>query len=213
MSCYEFAWVVDGFDVEDDATLDRLYETFDDVAAGSVAGRVTVDFVIEAEGPAEALFTTLDRFREAFPRASVLRLDRDLVAIPDIADRTDRTPESVRLLVNGKRGSGGFPAPVGTLGGGTRVWEWAAVVEWFAETGQPVEENTLIDHELACYFESKLACDAGAFSPVHEVLAAPPTRARRARVEVTASALVQRYEVSDAAIREHVVGDAPVAVG
>lgn len=213
MPCYEFSWVVDGFDVEDDATLDRLYETFDDVAAGSVAGRVTVDFVIEAAGPSEALFTTLDRFRAAFPRASVLRLDRDLVAIPDIADRTGRTPESVRLLVNGKRGPGGFPAPVGALGGGTRVWEWAAVVEWFAETGRPVEENILIDHELACYFDSKLACDSGAFSPVHEVMAAPPTRARKARVEVAASALVQHYEVYDPGTREHAVENEPVAVG
>lgn len=197
MPYYEFAWVVDGFNMDDDATLDRLYETFDDVAAGSVAGRVTVDFVVDASAPAEALFTTLDRFNEAFPRARVLRLDRDLVAIPDIADRTERTPESVRLLVNGKRGPGDFPTPVGALGGGTRVWEWAAVVEWFDKTGQPVEANALIDHELACYFDSKLACDTGAFSPTIEAHATPPTRVRKARVEVTASDLARPYEVSE----------------
>lgn len=213
MSCYEFAWVVEGFDMDDDATLDRLYETFDDVSAGSVAGRVTVDFVVEASGSSEALFTTLDRFTVAFPHVRVLRLDRDLIAIPDIADRTERTPESVRLLVNGKRGPGGFPTPVGTLGGGTRVWEWAAVVDWFSSMGQPVEENTLIDHELACYFDSKLACEAGEFSPVLEAVPAPLTRARKVRVEMAASALVQHYEISERWSQQLAVQQEQVAVG
>ena len=72
MSCYEFALVVEGFDMDDDATLDRLYETFDDVSAGSFVGRVTVYFVVEASEPLEALFTTLDRFTDAFPHVRVL---------------------------------------------------------------------------------------------------------------------------------------------
>lgn len=210
MSCYEFAWVVEGFDMDDDATLDRLYETFDDVSAGSIAGRVTVDFVVEANGPSEALFTTLDRFTMAFPHVRVLRLDRDLVAIPDIADRTERTPESVRLLVNGKRGPGGFPTPVGTLGGGTRVWEWAAVVDWFSSMGQPVEENTLIDHELTCYFDSKLACDPGKFVTVLQAVPARMTRVRAARVEV--AHLDRAYETSDDASWKGAVRKRLVAV-
>lgn len=213
MSCYEFAWVVDGFDVEDDATLDRLYETFDDVAAGSVAGRVTIDFVIEAIAPAEALFTTLDRFTAAFAQARVLRLDRDLVAIPDIADRTDRTPESVRLLVNGKRGPGGFPTPVGALGGGTRVWEWAAVVDWLSSAGIPVEENHLIDHELACYFDSKLACDGGEFSQTLAADTASITRRRTAQVEVATTSLTSAYEISDTGSQQLATPQERVAVG
>lgn len=101
MHRFEFAWVVEGSDISDDASLDRLYETFDDVSVGTTAGRRTVDFVVEAASQSEALFSTLETFVAVFPEAHVLRLDRDLVSIPDIADRTNRTPESVRLLANG----------------------------------------------------------------------------------------------------------------
>lgn len=212
MSSYGFAWVVEDFDMDDDPTLDRLYETFEDVSAGSVAGRVTVEFVVEATGPSEALFNTLARFSEAFPHVRVLRLDRDLVSIPDVADRTDRTPESVRLLVNGKRGPGGFPTPVGALGGGTRVWEWAAVVEWLTSAGIPVEENHLIDHELACYFDSKLACDGGEFSRTLAADTASITRRRKAQVEVATTRLASAYEISDT-WTQHAAQQERVAVG
>ena len=97
MHDFEFAWVVDGFDMSDDASLDRLYEAFSDVAAGSSAGRTTVEFVVEAASQSEALFSTLRKFESVFPQVRVLRLDRDLVSIPDVASRTNRTPESVRL--------------------------------------------------------------------------------------------------------------------
>jgi hypothetical protein len=42
----------------------------------------------------------------------------------------DRTRESVRLLVDGKRGPGNFPAPIGVVGDGIRVWPWSVVLEW-----------------------------------------------------------------------------------
>ena len=156
MHDFEFSWVVDGFDMSDDASLDRLYEAFSDVAAGSSAGRTTVEFVVEAASQSEALFSTLRKFESVFPQVRVLRIDRDLVSIPDVASRTSRTPESVRLLVNGQRGPGTFPSHVGILGGGTRVWEWAPVAGWFALTFDPVEKNELIDHRAACEFDAHL---------------------------------------------------------
>lgn len=81
MSYYEFSLEVGGFDMEDDATLDLLYETFDDVSAGSVNGQVTVEFVVEAEGSFEALFNTLRRFMRAFPHADVLRLASEVADV------------------------------------------------------------------------------------------------------------------------------------
>lgn len=156
MPDFEFAWVVDGFDMSDDVSLDRLYETFSDVAAGTSAGRTTVEFVVEAASQSEALFSTLKKFESVFPQVRVLRLDRDLVSIPDVASRTRRTPESVRLLANGQRGPGTFPAHVGMIGGGTRVWEWAPVASWFALIFEPVEDNELIGHVAACEFDAYL---------------------------------------------------------
>lgn len=67
MHRFEFAWVVEGSDISDDASLDRLYETFDDVSVGTTAGRRTVDFVVEAASQSEALFSTLETFVAVFP--------------------------------------------------------------------------------------------------------------------------------------------------
>ena len=199
MHRFEFAWVVEGSDISDDASLDRLYETFDDVSVGTTAGRRTVDFVVEAASQSEALFSTLETFVAVFPEAHVLRLDRDLVPIPDIADRTNRTPESVRLLANGRRGAGGFPSHVGILGGGTRVWEWATVADWFVSSSGWTEENQRIDHETACYFDAHLASCVNGSSHQPFGLTKSPARRSSSNVVVVAGALDSRYEVEEPA--------------
>ena len=71
----------------------------------------------------------------------------------DIARRAGRTRESVRLLVDGKRGPGGFPPPLGIVGEGIRVWPWSVVLEWFdkvlgvdlGEHGVPPEAAAVLD--------------------------------------------------------------------
>lgn len=148
---YEFAWVVKGFELENNNSLDLLYKTFEDadVGASSVAGRVVIDFVVEASGPFEALFTTFERFTATFPQVQVICLDRDLVSINDIAGRIEQTPDNVILFVV----NNDFPTPVGFVNGGIRVWEWAAVVDWFSSKGQQVEGNTLINNKFANFFD------------------------------------------------------------
>jgi hypothetical protein len=150
---YEFALVVEGFDLDNLDDLDSLYTTFDDVGATDQLGRTTIEFVVESVSAGSALRDTLYRFRAKFPRASVLRLDRDLVNISEIADRIDRTPESVRLLANGARGSGEFPAPVGVLPGGTRIWEWSAVFIWLERNDYISDLNHPIDFWTATEFD------------------------------------------------------------
>ncbi|HVE68588.1 MAG TPA: hypothetical protein VNB64_08410 [Solirubrobacteraceae bacterium] len=83
----------------------------------------------------DAVLSALRDIRIVFPEAQLLEVRPDsLVTLDDIAERTGRTHESVRLLVKGKRGPGGFPAPAG---GGRRqrskVWRWYEVERWFEE--------------------------------------------------------------------------------
>jgi hypothetical protein len=54
----------------------------------------------------------------------------DLVSLRDIAARLGRTYESVRLTAAGKRGPGGFPAPLST--GQWSLYSWAEVSTWFS---------------------------------------------------------------------------------
>ena len=61
-----------------------------------------------------------------------------LVSVADIAERTGRTGESIRLLISGERGPGGFPAPVHDPRTRYRLWRWSEVRRWFAANyGEP----------------------------------------------------------------------------
>jgi hypothetical protein len=158
MSEYEFSFIVEGFDVEDAVSNDLLVENFDYARASETAGLVTVLFNVEAAAANDALHQTLKRFSTLFPNAKVVRLNRDLVSIADVASRTNRTGESVRLYVTGKRGPGSFPMPISVLHGGTRVWEWATVVDWFRRhLGELTDEAEMIDAENAALFDAHLA--------------------------------------------------------
>jgi hypothetical protein len=163
MDSYEFAFVVEGFDVEDSVTLDHLYETFDDVSAAWEDGKTTLMFVVEAEKPEMALKTAYLKLTTGFPLLRVLRVDRDLVTASEIAARVNRTPESVRQLATGQRGPGDFPAPFSVLSGGTRVWAWSDVVSWFEASGRHVENNLLIDHETATRFDMYIISNQAGF--------------------------------------------------
>jgi hypothetical protein len=68
--------------------------------------------------------------------------DEDLVSLKTIARRLDRTYESVRLISQGKRGPGGFPAPLS--GDGWALYSWANVSAWFSKnygTHQSVSDD------------------------------------------------------------------------
>ncbi|MGH8872612.1 MAG: hypothetical protein ACRDWS_11605, partial [Acidimicrobiia bacterium] len=46
--------------------------------------------------------------------------------------------ESVRLLISGDRGPGGFPAPATHFRSRQRMWRWQEVAVWFADKlGEP----------------------------------------------------------------------------
>ena len=48
----------------------------------------------------------------------------------DIAHRTKRSREAVRLWAAGKRGPGGFPVPAWKSPAGERYWHWPDVAHW-----------------------------------------------------------------------------------
>lgn len=81
------------------------------------------------------------------PSLHAVRLERDdAVTLRDIAQRLGRTYESVRLLAEGSRGPGGFPAPLLDTTAG-RIWSWHDVAAWLAMhfSDADIESTT---HEL-----------------------------------------------------------------
>jgi hypothetical protein len=102
-------------------------------------GTYRAEFDREADLFSNAIVSAIEDIRTAIPGATVLRAEPDdLVTISAIAARTGRSDESVRLLEQGKRGPGGFPARIGHINQKTRVWRWADVADWFAcQLGEP----------------------------------------------------------------------------
>jgi len=125
---YSFTVVIDG---AVDARLDDLFEAgCDDATFGVVDGTHYADFDRTAPTFGQAVASAL-RAIESVPGLQVVRIEPDdLVTAADIAERMGRTRESVRLLIAGERGSGGFPAPVSHLRARNRLWRWSDVAHW-----------------------------------------------------------------------------------
>ncbi|MGH8908286.1 MAG: helix-turn-helix transcriptional regulator [Egibacteraceae bacterium] len=154
----DFALVVAGLDIGSVDPLAALAGAgCDDAFPGEIDGVVQVTFWRESETAEAALWSAVRDIEGAVPGAHVTRLDPDLVSTSDIAQRVGRSRESVRLLVEGKRGPGGFPRPVGWVGGGIRVWPWAEAHEWFRSHLGESDEESHIDQVAAAVFNGVLA--------------------------------------------------------
>ena len=132
MSTYSFTLIVEGPDLQDDTRIDEVYEAgCDDALVSSSNGVQSLDFDREAASFEEAVLSAI-RDIESVDGVDVARIaDAGFVSIADIAERTGRTRESVRLLVEGKRGPGGFPAPATNPFRRHRLWRWLEVDRWF----------------------------------------------------------------------------------
>lgn len=124
----------------------RLYETVDDVSlmGPDQDGSFLVEFDRREPSLPATVACALRDLLLTVPQAIVLRVEADdLATLADIARRCGRTAESVRLLVNGGRGPGGFPPAAGRLDARTKVWRLADVAAWFDQTlGEPIPDTS-----------------------------------------------------------------------
>lgn len=138
---YTVSVVVDNLELTDDV-LEALFAGIEDVVPSSTNGVVKVTAPVPADGDHAAALRLVDLIHAALPQAIPVRLDQDLVSISDIAVRSGRTRESIRLFVEGKRGPGHFPPPIGIVGDAIRVWPWSSVLDWFREAlGEELDER------------------------------------------------------------------------
>jgi hypothetical protein len=151
------------------ACLDAVSTALAAAVLSEAGGVTTVRAKVRAPGPAAAVSQLVERVTKAVPAAVPLRVDPDLVSVSDIARRVGRTRESVRLLIDGKRGPGSFPAPLGVVGEGIKVWPWSVVLEWFdkvlgvdlGEEGVPPRAAAVLDAGFAAQKSPGLAAALG----------------------------------------------------
>lgn len=156
MRAHTFTLLLQGPDVTERPVVDALFEAG---CADALFGRRDLvqfaDFDREAPDLATAIVTAIEQV-ESLPGIRVLRVEpEDLVSASAIARRTGRTRESVRLLIEGRRGPGGFPAPASWVDAKTRLWHWSDVASWFMEKlGQRVDD--LDDAQLVAALNAAL---------------------------------------------------------
>jgi hypothetical protein len=134
MRTYEFTLLVEGADLQRDAAQNALFEAgCDDATIAVTAGVQHLHFDREARSFADALVSAISEVEHEGLGVRVVRVAPDeYVTLAEIAKRTGRTRESVRLLATGDRGPGDFPPPAARAEQRNRLWRWAEVARWFA---------------------------------------------------------------------------------
>jgi hypothetical protein len=142
MTDYEFTLVISG-DLTSEEIARELFEIgCDDATFGVIDGVGYGEFAREAPTFADAVLSGIHQV-ESVQDLRVRRVEPDdIVTMAEIADRLDRTRESVRLLIAGKRGRGGFPPPISHGRDRGRLWHWSDVSAW-------IEELDAQDQEVA----------------------------------------------------------------
>ncbi|MGW9025489.1 helix-turn-helix transcriptional regulator [Streptomyces sp. NPDC055722] len=132
---YDFTFVVSGVDVDDQAAVDALLETCDALLARA-GGVDLLSITGSGDSAIEAALTAVSAARAAVPQLQVCRLDRDLVGVHEIAERTGRSRQNVSQWIAGDRKAQGerFPAAEGTVGR-SQAWLWSEVNQWLAAHG------------------------------------------------------------------------------
>lgn len=160
VSTYQFTLIVDGPDLQDQPFIDLLFEAgCDDATVGVSDGVQYVDFDREAGALDDAILSAVDDL-ETLEGVEVVRIaDAGLMSLADVAARVGRTRESVRLLVSGDRGPGGFPKPVTDPRSRYRLWRWSEVAHWF--DARCAGTVPVADHECTAMYNAALEIRRG----------------------------------------------------
>lgn len=129
---HSFTLFFKGADVLEDKHLEALFENgCDDALFGVRDGAQYGAFDRQANHFSEALASAIADVTRAVDGLEVIRIEPDdFVTMAAIAARSGLSREYIRLLSTGKRGPGGFPAPIAYVDDKTRLWHWPDVAHW-----------------------------------------------------------------------------------
>ena len=155
MPVFDFALRLNRAPTDDE--IEALYEVTGgdgDVEWNPDTGYGAVTINREADNLINAIVSAVHDV-EQVPGLRAVGVGQDnMVTMLDIARRVGRTRASVRMLVNGQRGPGGFPHPALVTTGGEKVWNWPEVAAWLRDrlglaVEVPPHELTIADRLLA----------------------------------------------------------------
>lgn len=168
MAAVEVRYLVDNFSVDNPEQINALFDNFD-ASASRVCEYTVVALGVEVPDgvdPLPVIRAETTRLEKVVGLRAV-DVDLDLVDEGEIAERFDKTRQSINLLAKGERGRD-FPSPY-ALPGGRRVWTWAAVARWVRQHRQEWDDEAEPDHlsrdqqrELAAWLTERAKAVASA---------------------------------------------------
>lgn len=144
MESYALCVVVKGFDLDDEFQNAGLECLSYDAIVSRTGGVTRIDADIQAPSDIDALMQLISDLRSI--NVTVVRIDPDLVDVPEIAERLDVSRETARLWTTGARRSG-FPDHY-AIAGSTRLWFWADVHEWAARNREVSSDEPLASNAV-----------------------------------------------------------------
>lgn len=132
MSAFRLNIVFSGVDFDDDDDVFDALGELSNVTWRSQGRYAFATAVVDAASPLKAADLVTQQVTKRVPSARPIRLDDDLVSIPDVAGRVGVTREAVRNWANGTRHAN-FPLPRGVVGDGIKVWAWSDVSVWLRD--------------------------------------------------------------------------------
>jgi hypothetical protein len=110
----------------------RLFEAgCDDATFITRWGAHSATFHREADSPMEAIVSAIEDIEGAGVGLRAARIEpAELVTASEIAERAGLSREAVRLYAHGKRGPGGFPAPIAGPRKKSPLYRWSDVAAW-----------------------------------------------------------------------------------
>ena len=134
LTTHTFTLIVEGPDLTDPDVADALFEAgCDDALVGRSHGVQFVDFDREAECIEDAVLSAVTAVESVEGLRAVRLADAGLVSMSEIAKRVGQSREYIRLLVEGLRGPGGFPAPATDPRVRYRLWRTDEVELWMTQ--------------------------------------------------------------------------------
>lgn len=137
MEEYSLSLVVKGLDLDDEFQNAGLECLSYDVIASRTGGVTRVDAELQAASAIDALLQVISDLRSV--NVTVMRVEPDLVDVPEIAERLDVSRETARLWSVGARRKG-FPAHY-CMVGSSRLWFWSDVYEWARAASIEVDDK------------------------------------------------------------------------
>ena len=129
-----FVLVLSGISEPDDRIEDALFEAgCNDATLAFRNGVGYLEFDREAGSLEPAILSAVRDVERADHHATVSHVEPDdVVSASEIARRLDYTREYVRLLIQGTRGGGDFPAPCTGVTSTNLLWSWVSVTRWLS---------------------------------------------------------------------------------